>query len=67
MIQPRLEVDAAVGVGREVLDVAGKNLVVPHKGANIVRGVNGGAEKPDFLHRAGDISGTDKVPHFKGF
>lgn len=50
----RRQFHAAVRIGSKVLDRIGKDLVVTHVGAHIVRRIEGGDEQADFVHGSGD-------------
>src|SRR4030095_1994456 len=57
----RREIDAAVGVGREILDRLAHDLVVADEGPHVVRGVDRGGEHPDLLHGADDSAGANEI------
>ena len=55
------EADAAIGVGAEVLDVAGEDFVVANGGVDVVGGIEGGAEEADGADGAGDSADADEL------
>jgi hypothetical protein len=61
----RGDIDAAAGVGGEVLDIVGESFVVADVGSQIVRGVDGCDEQADLLHGSHHSPGTDVIPHFE--
>ena len=60
------EIDAAVGVGAEVLDVVGDHFVVADDGVDVVGGVDGRAEDDNGADGAGDAADADEVTDLEG-
>ncbi len=63
--QLRLELDAAVGVARVVLDRVREDLVVADQRDDVVRRIERSGEQADFLDRAGHAGDRDEIAHLE--
>jgi len=53
-------------IAGEVLDISGKQLVVPHISPDVVRGIDGSHKKPYFLNGSYNPAGLDEIPCLEG-
>src|SRR5271165_4247648 len=56
------QLHSPIGVGGEVLDGVGENLIVSDERSDVIRSVESRREQADFVNRAGQSASRYKIP-----
>ena len=67
VIELRDQIDPAIGVGGEVLDVVAKNLIIADNRKDVIERVDRRHEQTDFFDRAGHAPGSDEITGIVAF
>jgi len=61
----RRQFHAPEGIGAEVLDRVGEDLIVAHEGPDVVRCIDRGHEQANLVYLSGNARRRDEVAHFE--
>jgi hypothetical protein len=67
VIELRDQIDPAIGVRGEVLDVVAKNLIIADNRKDVIERVDRRHEQTDFFDRAGHAPGSDEITGIVAF